>query len=362
MTRDDPHDPDAVVGLGATSLSQIERLRDELEGMRASQTEWRDLVETLPQIVWITRPDGYHVYFNRQWMEFTGLSLEESLGDGWNPPFHPEDRPLARRLWAKATQTGKPYEIEYRLRRSDGVYRWMLGRALPLRNTAGEIMRWFGTCTDIEEMKTALEDAAQLREKLERRASRDSLTGLANRERLFDQMELMISQRQRGGIAVAFIDLDRFKAVNDRLGHHAGDRLLVHVAECLRAAVRQGDVVARIGGDEFVAVGEVDDSMDAQLFAQRIIKAVHRRVELEGEQVDVAASVGVTYVERGDRPSADLALSRADAHMYEAKRHRYANEYAPDRGEPADVFGFGAADPSSPGRIDGDSMRDVRTT
>ena len=143
-------------------------------------------------------------------------------------------------------------------------------------------------------------------------------------------MELLLCQRRGGGIAVAFIDLDRFKAVNDRLGHRVGDQLLVHVADRLRAAVRQGDVVARIGGDEFVAVGEVDDPMDAQLFGERIIEAVHGRVWLDGEQVDVAASVGVPYVERGDSPSADLALSRADDRMYEAKRDRYANEYAPD--------------------------------
>jgi diguanylate cyclase (GGDEF)-like protein/PAS domain S-box-containing protein len=321
LARDDPHNP--ATGDHDGRVAHVSLLQAEVRGMRASETEWRDVVETLPHIVWITRPDGYHVYFNQQWMNFTGLSLEESLGDGWNPPFHPADRPLANRLWADATRTGEPYEIEYRLRRHDGVYCWMLGRARPLRDKTGKIVKWFGTCTDIGEMKAALEDAAHLRQKLERRAFHDSLTGLANRDLLFEQMELMLGRRQRRGIAVAFIDLDRFKAINDSLGHRVGDRLLVHVADGLRAAVRQGDVVARIGGDEFVAVGEVDDLMDAQLFGQRIREAVHGRVRLEGEEVDVAASVGVTYVERGDRPSADVALSRADDRMYEAKRNRY---------------------------------------
>jgi PAS domain S-box-containing protein len=280
LARDDASNPAA--GLHETSLAQISQLPFGVEGMRSTDTGWRDVVETLPQIVWITRPDGYHVYFNQQWMDFTGLSLDESLGDGWNPPFHPSDRPLASELWTSATRSGEPYEIEYRLRRHDGVYRWMLGRARPLRNNNGEIVKWFGTCTDIEEMKEALEDAAQLRETLEQRAFHDSLTGLANRDLLFEQMELMLGQRQRKGIAVAFLDLDRFKAV-----------------------------------------GEVDDSMDAQLFAQRISEAVRGRVCLAGEQVDVAASVGVTYVEPGDRTSADVALSRADDRMYEAKRKRY---------------------------------------
>lgn len=178
--------------------------------------------------MWITRPDGYHVYFNQQWVDFTGLSLTESLGDGWNPPFHPDDRPLARRLWSEATAMGTPYEIEYRLRRHDGVYRWMLGRAVPLRDGSDEVVKWFGTCTDIEELKVALHEAAELREELERRATHDPLTGLANRDLLFAQMEIMLRQRRRAGTAVVFIDLDRFKAINDLLGHRAGDQLLVH--------------------------------------------------------------------------------------------------------------------------------------
>ncbi len=287
-----------------------------------AEVEWREIAAGLPQIVWITRPDGHHVYFNQQWMDFTGLTLAESLGDGWNPPFHPDERPLASRLWARATATGEPYEIEYRLRRHDGVYRWMLGRAVPLRNEMGEIVKWFGTCTDIEDLKVALEDAAELREELMRRATHDSLTGLANRDLLFDHMDLMLNRRRVGGIAVVFVDLDWFKAINDQLGHRAGDQLLVHVAERLRAAVRQGDLAARIGGDEFVVVGEADDHDDAERFGERVRDAVRCCVDLDGERVEVAASVGVTYVEAGDARSADVVLAHADARMYEAKRRR----------------------------------------
>lgn len=93
-------------------------------------------------------------------------------------------------------------------------------------------------------------------------------------------MELMLRQRRRTGVAVVFIDLDRFKAINDRLGHRAGDQVLVHVAERLRAAVRLGDVAARIGGDEFVVIGEADDPEDAQRFGQRMIEAVRGCVHL----------------------------------------------------------------------------------
>ena len=303
---------------------QVRRLEEEVRRLRASEAELMTLVETLPQIVWITRPDGHHVHFNHHWLEFTGLTLEESLGDGWNPPFHPDDRPLARRLWAEATRTGEPYEIEYRLRRHDGVYHWMLGRALPLRDADGEIVKWFGTCTDIEELKTIQEQAAQLLVELERRANHDSLTGLANRDLLFRQLELMLRQRHRAGVAVAFLDLDQFKAVNDRRGHHVGDALLVHVAERLRSSIRQGDVAARIGGDEFVVVGEADDPEDAQRFGERLLGALGERCVVDGIEIPVAASIGIAYVSPGDPASPDEVLSRADAEMYGTKRRRYA--------------------------------------
>jgi diguanylate cyclase (GGDEF)-like protein/PAS domain S-box-containing protein len=305
----DDDDHGAPVG-GLTAEQEVERV------------EWRQLVEALPQIVWITRPDGYHVHFNQQWMDFTGLTLAESLGDGWNPPFHPDERPLARRLWDEATRTGEPYEIEYRLRRHDGVYRWMLGRAVPLRDELGQVVRWFGTCTDIEDLKVALDDATRLREELERRATHDPLTGLPNRDLLFDQLEHLLHKHRSAGIAVVFMDLDWFKAVNDRLGHRAGDHLLVHIADRLRAAVRQGDLAARIGGDEFVVVGEVNDPEEAERFGQRVVDAVSGSVCLEGLQIEVTASVGITFVEAGDAPTASVVLAHADARMYEAKRRR----------------------------------------
>jgi PAS domain S-box-containing protein len=124
-------------------------------GRPGSDTEVRVLTDAIPDIVWITRPDGYHVDFNQRWYEFTGLTPAQSLGDGWNAAFHPDDRARSAARWRVATDSGEAYEIEYRLRRADGVYRWMLGRALPLRDASGAIDRWFGTCTDIDDLKRA---------------------------------------------------------------------------------------------------------------------------------------------------------------------------------------------------------------
>ena len=126
--------------------------------MRARPGSGR-LADAMPQIVWVTRPDGYHEYYNRRWYEYIGCTPEECIGHGWNAPLHPDDRRRSIDRWDLALRTGEPYEIEYRFRSRDGEYRWFLGRALPVRDDAGRIVKWFGTCTDIEDMKRAEEEA-----------------------------------------------------------------------------------------------------------------------------------------------------------------------------------------------------------
>jgi PAS domain S-box-containing protein len=147
---------------------------ETLLALRDSEQQYRDLTEALPQLIWLTRPDGWHVYFNQKWCEYTGMTLDESYGHGWNLAFHPDDRQRAWNRWKQAIETGEAYEIEYRLRRADGSYHWVLGRALPLRDTCGQIVKWFGTCTDIDGQKRAeeaLRDANRLLVEAERAKS-----------------------------------------------------------------------------------------------------------------------------------------------------------------------------------------------
>ena len=123
------------------------------EALRMSEQEFRSLAEAMPQIVWATRPDGWNIYFNQQWVDYTGMTMEESYGHGWNTPFHPDDKQRAWEAWQRATQHNERYSLECRLRRADGVYRWWLIRGVPMLGANGEILKWFGTCTDIEEIK-----------------------------------------------------------------------------------------------------------------------------------------------------------------------------------------------------------------
>jgi diguanylate cyclase (GGDEF)-like protein/PAS domain S-box-containing protein len=125
------------------------------EALRKSEEQFHTLAESMPQIVWIALPDGSDTYHNQKWIDYTGLTAKESLGDGWAKPFHPDDRQSALEAWQKATAARGVYSVESRLRRADGVYRWWLVRGVPQQDDAGNIIKWFGTCTDIHDLKTA---------------------------------------------------------------------------------------------------------------------------------------------------------------------------------------------------------------
>ncbi|HUR60189.1 MAG TPA: PAS domain S-box protein, partial [Opitutaceae bacterium] len=136
-------------------VSDITERRQTSEALQASGEEFRALAEAMPQIVWIALPDGRNIYINQQWMDYTGMSIEESLGSGWQNAFHPDDGQRSFDAWQKARATGGIYSVESRLRRADGTYLWWLIRGVPVTNAGGKIQRWFGTCTDINDLKIA---------------------------------------------------------------------------------------------------------------------------------------------------------------------------------------------------------------
>jgi PAS domain S-box-containing protein len=145
-----------------------ERQRAERE-VRQSEARFRTLAAAVPQIVWVTRPDGYHEYYNAKWYEYTGLTEDQSVGWGWSGPLHPDDKARAEARWRHSTETGEEYDIEYRFRGAGGEYRWFLGRALPQHDETGRIVRWFGTCTDIHDAKLAEEQIRLLNAELSAR-------------------------------------------------------------------------------------------------------------------------------------------------------------------------------------------------
>jgi PAS domain S-box-containing protein len=157
------------------------------EALAESEMRFRTLADTMPQMVWSTLPDGYHDYYNARWYEFTGVPVGTTDGEGWNDMFHPDDQQRAWAEWRHSLTTGEPYHIEYRLRHHSGSYRWVLGQALPIRDSVGRITRWFGTCTDIHETRLAAEEREIIAQELSHRiknifAVLGGLVGLVGRQ------------------------------------------------------------------------------------------------------------------------------------------------------------------------------------
>ncbi|KAK7967486.1 uncharacterized protein PG986_001763 [Apiospora aurea] len=153
---------------GVITCRDVTSMAQEITNIKQLDEERFELIcNTMPQMVWSTNAEGMHDFFNRRWYDYTGLSPDDSLGLGWKNPFHPDDMALTARKWRHSLATGDPYVTEYRCRSKDGEWRWMLGRALPLRNkNTGEIEKWYGTCTDVHESLEAKLEAKQMRQQL----------------------------------------------------------------------------------------------------------------------------------------------------------------------------------------------------
>ena len=172
--------------------------------LRESEAQFRAIANSIDQMVWSTRPDGYHDYYNDRWYEYTGVPPGSTDGEAWNGMFHPDDQDRAWATWRHCLATGEPYHIEYRLRHVSGAYRWVLGRAQPVRDGTGQITRWFGTCTDIQDIVDARDVLARSRAELEA-AVEERTRQLGDAEEQLRQAHKMEAVGQlTGGIAHDF--------------------------------------------------------------------------------------------------------------------------------------------------------------
>jgi diguanylate cyclase (GGDEF)-like protein/PAS domain S-box-containing protein len=279
---------------------------------------------------WDWQIDSGAVQFNDQWWRMFGYTPGE-LPDGlstWWSQVNPEDRPAARAAMNRHfADQSQPYRCEFRMRCRDGGWLWVMAAgAVVERDGEGRPRRMVGVHMDIDHRK-------QLEHKLESAALTDALTGLPNREALHRRLSRCVESwgsRKGQVFAVLFMDFDRFKLVNDSLGHEAGDELLRQVAGRLRAALRSGDDVARLeetpctaarlGGDEFVVLLErLRHADDASMVAERLLGALSQPYLIDGQVVETSVSIGLVTSDSPGREPATL-IRDADTAMYEAKR------------------------------------------
>jgi PAS domain S-box-containing protein len=172
LVRDEPGQPLLAI-LTITDITERKRAEEEL---RESESFYRQTLESIPGMVFTTRPDGYCDYQSQQWVDYTGVPMSEHLGEGWNKLLHPEDRPRAFAAWRAAVEGKAPYDLEYRVRRRDGQYEWFKVIGRPIRDAAGQIVRWFGVAINIEAIKHAEEALREANKRL--REQTDELTSV----------------------------------------------------------------------------------------------------------------------------------------------------------------------------------------
>ncbi|GAB3550621.1 hypothetical protein GCM10027343_33870 [Noviherbaspirillum agri] len=428
-----------VTALRGTVMDITERKRAELQ-MRESEQRFRLLADNVAQLAWMADGEGSIFWYNRRWFEYTGTTLDEMRGWGWTKMHHPEH---VERVVAKISDcfsSGKRWEDCFPLRGADGRYRWFLSRAVPERDSAGRVVRWFGTNTDITaqretedelrkfkffsdnandgnlvidrngriryankllcerlgyseaellqmgvpdidplyplerfqqsfdrsknsrmqpfegvhrrkdgstfpvEISSAvlelngewlmfatsrdITERKQTEQRVREAALHDALTGLPNRALVFEYCGHMLAaaRRNHGRGALLFIDLDRFKPVNDLYGHETGDRLLQEVARRLGACTRSEDLVGRLGGDEFVVIlPHLDTGRHrAATVAQHIVEAISRPFRIDSLELSVSPSIGISiFPEHATEVGA--LIHAADLAMYQAKQSGRAN-------------------------------------
>jgi diguanylate cyclase (GGDEF)-like protein/PAS domain S-box-containing protein len=291
--------------------------RQAARELRDAEERFRNAFDQAPIGKALVSPDGRFTRVNAALCGILGYDEQALLATTFQTLTHPEDLDVdlddLRRMLAGECES---YASEKRYRHANGHHIWALLSVSLVRDEAGAPLYCVSQIQDISEQKQANERLTEL-------TLHDALTGLANRVLFRDRLEHAVerSRRARERVAVLFIDFDRFKRVNDSLGHAAGDELLRQAAERMRRAVRPADTIARLGGDEFTVLCEDLGSVnDAAWVADRLTDALERPFDLLGSETRIGVSIGIAVADRYD--TAETVLVKADSDMYRAKNER----------------------------------------
>jgi diguanylate cyclase (GGDEF)-like protein/PAS domain S-box-containing protein len=296
------------------TVTDIDERKRAEAALAEREQRFRDVVDASGEYVWETDAEWRYTYLSERAELVLGYPRAELLGRKPRD-FMPLGEPRAVDEWfANRGVEGKPFRdlLHRTINKSGGVI-WQLVSGVPVRNSEGRLVGWRGTAADVTARKHA-------EARIEHLATRDSLTGLPNSTLLADRASqaILTAARNRSQFALLCIDLDRFKLVNDSLGHRAGDSLLRAVAERLANTVHGEDTLARLGGDDFVLLQSIKSIEDAAALAQRILGVLARPFTVDGKQLNVAASIGIGIYPNDGRDFVEL-LKNADAALYHAK-------------------------------------------
>lgn len=314
VVRDADGEPVGIV----TTCEDITVRKEAEEAVRKSEERYALAMRGAEDGLWDWNLEAGEVFYSPHWKAMLGYADDE-IGDSpdeWLDRVHPDDLAgFEAELQAHLEGRVSRFQCEHRILHADGDYRWVVARAVAERDDERGPYRIAGALTDITERKN-------VEEQLEQEALYDALTGLPNRVLLTDLLQRSFSRLERRDdyrFGLLFMDLDDFKAVNDSLGHTAGDELLVEVGQRFQEALRPGDVVARIGGDEFcILLDEINDASDTTRVAERVQQILQRPVDLGGREIRTSASIGIA-VSDADVETPEEMLRVADTAMYRAK-------------------------------------------
>jgi diguanylate cyclase (GGDEF)-like protein/PAS domain S-box-containing protein len=311
--------------------SDVTALKKSEEQFRESEQQLSLALEGSELALFDWNIETGEVFLSEQWSVMLGgePELTRTTFSALDQITHPEDKPALRQA-VRAALKGLTthYRAEHRVSAGGREWIWIQSHGqVTARDSAGRATRMVGTNADVTERKRAEQELAQSRAELERAAWYDTLTGLPNRNLLVDRLEQVLARSRRSGqrVALFYLDLDGFKAINDSMGHAAGDILLKQFAERLRGAVRTSDTVARLSGDEFVILlEELKGAEDADAIASTILATTREEFTIESTVLRVTTCIGIAF-SSGETSGADL-LRRADSALYQAKhagRDRY---------------------------------------
>lgn len=280
--------------------------------MKLDNDQYRLIVESSPNMIWRAGTDTLCNYFNTTWLNFTGKTMAAEIGSGWTEGLHPDDYDLCLKIYLDSFSKEEAFEMEYRLKRYDNVYRWINDRGVPYYDNNHQFAGYIGSCMDVT-------DKIEGR-KLRDLAQKDGLTQVYNRQ-YFEQLanvEFLKATRFRTDLCVAMIDIDKFKCINDTFGHFAGDLVLKKVAQTINQSIRDFDLLGRFGGDEFVMLLSNTDYSEALTLITRLRQLLELlEINYNDTLIHVSASFGLYQFK--NEATLEKVIIEADKNLYAEK-------------------------------------------